>query len=119
MRSGDALLRDLGMTGARWQVLGSIVDTPRTVAQIARLYELSRQGVLWIVQTLLKEGVVELIKNPDHKRAKLVKLTERGAQLYDEIAHRQHIWSNALGAKFSLEDIRVTTECLRRLGDLA
>jgi hypothetical protein len=50
IRAGDTLLRDLGLTGARWQVLGAIKDTPKTVAQIARKYELSRQGVLWLVQ---------------------------------------------------------------------
>jgi DNA-binding MarR family transcriptional regulator len=58
------MLRDLELTSARWQVLGAIVQTPRTVAQIARYFELTRQGVLWVVQSMLKDGIVELAKNP-------------------------------------------------------
>lgn len=118
MRAGDALLRDLGLTGARWQVLGAIKDTPRTVAQIARRYELSRQGALWIVQSLLEEGLVEYIDNPDHKRSKLLIFTEQGRRTYDEVERRQHLWSNEIGAAFSVEEIQSATQCVRRLGEI-
>lgn len=117
MRAGDALLGDLGQTGARWQVLGAIKSTPKTVPQIARQYELSRQGVLWIVQSLLKEGLVKYIDNPDHKRAKLLVFTERGQQMHTEIERRQRIWSNEIGAAFSLAEIQAATQCVSRLGD--
>lgn len=118
MQAGDVLLSDLNITGARWQVLGAVKQTPRTVAQIARHYELSRQRVLWHVQALIEEGTVELVRNPDHRRAKLVKLTAQGRHLYDEIERRQHLWSNEIGKGFRLDDIRLATECVRRLGEL-
>jgi DNA-binding MarR family transcriptional regulator len=117
MRAGDALLRDLGLTGARWQVLGAIKHAPKTVAQIARQYELSRQGVLWIVQSLLEEGLVKYINNPDHKRAKLLIFTEHGRQTYDEVERRQHLWSNEIGSAFNVQDIQSATQCVRRLGE--
>jgi len=117
MRSGDALLRDLGLTGARWQVLGAIKHAPKTVAQIARQYELSRQGVLWIVQSLLEEGLVKYINNPDHKRAKLLIFTEHGRRTYDEVERRQHLWSNEIGSAFSVQEIQSATQCIRRLGE--
>ena len=117
MRAGDALLRDLSLTGARWQVLGAIKGTPKTVAQIARQYELSRQGVLWIVQSLLAEGLVKYVNNPDHKRAKLLTFTEQGQQTYNEVERRQHIWSNEIGTIFRLEDLQLATQCIRRLGE--
>lgn len=117
IRAGDNLLEDLGLTGARWQVLGAIKDTPKTVAQIARKYESSRQGVLWIVQSLLKEGFVEYVDNPDHKRSKLLVLTEHGQQTYNEIDRRQRKWSNEIGAAFSLEEVQLTTQCIHRLGE--
>lgn len=118
MRAGDALLSDLGLTGTRWQVLGAIKDTPKTVAQIARQYELSRQGVLWIVQSLLEEGLVKYINNPDHKRAKLLIFTEKGRKTYNEVTRRQHLWSNELGAAFGVENLQLATQCIRRLGEL-
>jgi DNA-binding MarR family transcriptional regulator len=118
MRAGDALLRDLGLTGARWQVLGAIKDTPRTVAQIARQYELSRQGVLWLVQSLLEEGLVEYVDNPDHKRSKLLIFTEQGRRIYDKVERRQHLWSNEIGSVFSVEEIQSAMQCVRRLGEM-
>jgi DNA-binding MarR family transcriptional regulator len=69
IRAGDVLTRDLGLTSARWQVLGAIAPAPKTVAQIAREFELTRQGVLWVVQSMIGDGFVELINNPDHRRA--------------------------------------------------
>ncbi|SEN77127.1 MarR family winged helix-turn-helix transcriptional regulator [Bradyrhizobium sp. OK095] len=118
MRAGDALLSDLGLNGTRWQVLGAIKDAPKTVAQIARQYELSRQGVLWVVQSLLDEDLVRYVNNPDHKRAKLLMFTEKGRQTYDEVARRQRVWSNELGATFGVEDVKVAMQCIRRLGEL-
>jgi DNA-binding MarR family transcriptional regulator len=118
MRAGDALLNDLGLTGTRWQVLGAIKETPKTVAQIARQYELSRQGVLWIVQSLLDDGLVKYVNNPDHKRAKLLIFTEQGQRTYNEVARRQRLWSNELGAAFDVEDLQTATQCIRRLGEL-
>lgn len=118
VRAGNTLLSDFGITGARWQVLGAIKETPKTVAHIARYYELSRQLVLWHVQGLIKDGIVELAKNPEHRRAKLVTLTEQGQRLYAQIEQRQSRWANELGNSFHLEDVRLAAECVRRLGNL-
>jgi hypothetical protein len=56
LREGDVLARDLGLNAARWQSAGAIFLAPKTAAQIAREFELSRQGVLLVVQSLLKSG---------------------------------------------------------------
>lgn len=118
VRAGDELLEDLNLSGSRWQVLGAVKQTPRTVAQIARLYELSRQRVLWHVQALIADGVVELVDNPEHRRAKLVKFTDRGRELYNEVERRQKRWTSKLAASFEPQELQVATDCLRRLGDL-
>ncbi len=115
LRVGDSMGRDLGLTSARWQVLGAITDTPRSVAQIARYFESTRQGVLWVVTALVKEGLVELIDNPDHKRAKLVRFSERGGQVYAEMLRRQIEWVNALSAQFDLGQIHSAISLLERV----
>jgi DNA-binding MarR family transcriptional regulator len=113
--AGDALSRDLGLTSARWQVLGSIDDRPKTVAQIARHYELTRQGVLWVVQGMARDGLVELIRNPDHRRAKLVRQTETGNTLYREISRRQRRWVSDLAASYSTVELDTATALLTRI----
>src|SRR5215210_6586367 len=47
LAAGDALVRDLGLTSARWQVLGAVAmsPVPLPVSHIARNMGLSRQGV--------------------------------------------------------------------------
>lgn len=118
IKAGDALLSHLNITGSRWQVLGAVKQTPKTVAQIARQFALSRQRVLWHVQALIESGIVELARNPDHRRAKLVTLTEQDRYLYDEIERRQNPWVNEFGKAFRLDDLLSATECVRRLGEL-
>ncbi len=116
LRAGDNLARDLDLTSARWQVLGAIVDRPRTVAQIARYFESTRQGVLWVVTALVKDGIVELVDNPDHKRAKLVQFTARGQAIHTEITRRQVAWVNGFGDHFDVAELRRTIDVLERLG---
>ncbi|GAA6189198.1 MarR family winged helix-turn-helix transcriptional regulator [Litorivita sp. NS0012-18] len=98
LAASDALVADIGLTSARWQVMGGIAlkPDPRPVAWIADDMGLSRQAVQRIVNDLQKAGLVELRPNPHHARAKLVALTETGAQVLDQAAQRQVIWAEAL-----------------------
>lgn len=117
-RAGDALSRDLGLTSARWQVLGATHATPRTVAQIARHYELTRQGVLWVVQAMARDGLVELVRNPEHRRAKLVRHTAEGNALYREISRRQRRWVSDLAISFNVAELQEAEALLTRVSAL-
>jgi DNA-binding MarR family transcriptional regulator len=112
---GDVIGKDLGLSSTRWQVLGGILDRPKTVAQIARNFELTRQGVLWVVQALEKSGHVELIPNPDHRTAKLVQMTPKGSEAYDEITERQIGWVNKLSKTFDLAEVEAAETVLKAL----
>jgi DNA-binding MarR family transcriptional regulator len=96
--SGDRLVADLGLTSARWQVLGAIAlsPAPEPVARLARAMGLHRQGVQRIVNELEVEGIVTLEDNPHHRRAKLVRLTKKGEALYREAERRQKPWARGL-----------------------
>src|SRR5918999_5456821 len=80
LRSGDVLAAEEELTSARWQVLGAIAlaQGPLTVPQIARRMGLTRQSVHATVERLARDGAVELIPNDDHRRSRLVRLTESG-----------------------------------------
>lgn len=116
LRAGDRMARDIGLTSARWQVLGAIEARPKTVAQIARDYELTRQGILWVVQAMVKEGLVELVKNPDHRRAKLVRMTQMGLDSWNTIAERQLVWGEELAEHFELAELKAGLSIVERLG---
>src|ERR671910_2007169 len=85
--AGDLLGADLGLTSARWQVLGAVVlaERPLTVPQIARRMGLTRQSVHATVRRLVREDLLEFAPNQDHRRSALVGLTKRGVATYPTI----------------------------------
>ncbi len=105
LAAGDELGSDLGLTSARWQVLGAVRDAPLTVAQIGRNMGLTRQAVQRVANVLAEEGHVDFVSNPDHRRAKLVRLTGAGDAALTEISRRQVEWSNKLAKGMRAETI--------------
>ena len=105
--AGDRLVSELGLTSARWQILGAIAyaERPESVAWHARTMGVHRQGIQRIVNELSKEGIVELQPNPHHKRAHLVVMTQKGQELYDAAIARQIPWVNELSQGLSPEEI--------------
>ena len=94
--AGDQLVGDLGLTSARWQVLGSLRDYPATVADIARRMGLTRQNVQRIADCLSIDGFVTTSANPAHRRAKLYSLTPHGRTVMEEVVCRQAEWANKI-----------------------
>lgn len=117
LAAGDRLTRDLGLSSARWQVLGAIEESPLPVAQIARNMGLTRQAVQRVTNDLADAGLVTFAANPDHRRAKLVKLTASGRKTLEEVWRRQIDWSNHLSAGLDaaeLDKALTTARALRQ-----
>ena len=108
--AGDRLVAGLGLTSARWQVLGTIVAAERAqpVAWLARDLGAARQNVQRIVNDLVKEGLVAFAANPHHRRAPLVVLTDKGRSTFEAAMGLQAPWVNQLSAGLRAEDIETT-----------
>ena len=117
LAAGDALVADLGLTSARWQVLGAIAlsPVPLPVAHIARNMGLTRQGVQRLVNEMERDGLVRFEPNPHHERAKLVVLTARGRSAYDAAIERQAPWARGLVNGLSARQIETATATLRAI----
>jgi DNA-binding MarR family transcriptional regulator len=119
LTAGDRLVARLGLTSARWQILGAIVNAERAepVAWLARDLGANRQNVQRIVNDLAKEGLVAFDANPHHRRAQLVALTEKGKRTFDAAMRIQAPWVNGLSLGLSVRDIETTgavAKALRR-----
>ena len=114
---GDRLVAPLGLTSARWQILGAIVyaDRPQPVAWLARDLGANRQNVQRIVNDLAKEGIVAFAPNPHHKRAQLVVLTPRGRAVYDEALRLYDPQIDALAEGLTLDDLRTAWRVMTTL----
>ena len=112
---GDEIGRDENLTSARWQVLGTLAPGPRTVAQLARDMEISRQGLRGTVCWLVDAGLAEMIDNPNHRRAKLVRLTEAGEDARRRLRPRQTAWATAIVEEFSHDDLQHALSVLKQI----
>lgn len=117
--SADDMVADIGLSFARWQVVGAIHDAPapQPVAHIARDMHLSRQGVQRIVNDLHTDGFVAFRPNPHHARAHLVVLTERGAKAFRTAIARQDNWMKSFDQALTdarLADATQTMIAIRR-----
>ena len=104
---GDRLVAGLGLTSARWQVLGAIVEAarPQPVAWLARDLGANRQNVQRIVHDLAAEGLVAFAPNPHHRRAPLVVLTDQGREAFAAAMRLQAPWINRLADGLRVEDL--------------
>ena len=107
LTAGDRLVARLGLTSARWQVLGAIVaaERPQPVAWLARDLGANRQNVQRIINDLHREGLIAFEANPHHRRAQLVVLTDKGKQTFEAAMRLQAPWINGLSDGLSLKDI--------------
>jgi DNA-binding MarR family transcriptional regulator len=107
LMSGDRLVAPLGLTSARWQVLGAIAlaEQPQPVAWLARSMGLNRQGVQRLVNEMIEDGLVETRPNPHHRRAHHVVLTKRGRDAYEAAARLQAPWVTDLVKGLSRDEI--------------
>jgi DNA-binding MarR family transcriptional regulator len=109
LTAGDRLVARLGLTSARWQILGAIVaaERPQPVAWLARDMGANRQNVQRIINDLHREGLVAFDANPHHRRAQLVVLTDKGKQTFDAAMRLQAPWINGLSEGLLVKDIQV------------
>lgn len=107
LSAGDRLVAPLGLTSARWQILGAIVaaNYPQPVAWLARNLGAHRQNVQRIINDLFKDGLVAFEANPHHRKAQLVVLTRKGKETFDAAMRVQAPWSDSLSEALSVRDI--------------
>lgn len=121
LAAGDVLAAEDELTSARWQVLGAIAlaEWPLTVPQIARRMGLTRQSVHATVERLVRDGLLEQTPNADHRRSRLVSMTEAGRTTYAALDGRQGVWVSRLAGGIERADLetaaRVLDELCRRL----
>jgi len=112
---GDGLSSEVGLTSARWQVLGALEKQPLPVPHIAREMGLTRQGVQKTVNVLKAEGLVKFQENPHHKSSRLVALTQEGQARLVQMEDIQARWVNDLAADCATDDLKAALKLLNHL----
>ena len=103
------------LTAAWWQVLGGVIDQPRSVADVGRRMGVTRQAVQRIADLLVERGLAEYRPNPAHRRAKLLACTEAGYWAIRRISLVTRPWADEVGQQMGEDDLRQALETMRRL----
>mgnify|MGYP003976101235 CR=1 FL=1 len=114
---GDAMTEGLGLTSARWKVIGAIAlsSTGLTVPGIARVLGQSRQAVQRITDVMVEDGLLSYTRNPKHKRSVLVTLTEQGKHIYNDLREVQDPWAIDSTEDIPVEELDTALRLVRRL----
>lgn len=113
---GQDLHADLGVTpGMRGVMLSLSRLGPRTVPQLARQRPVSRQHVQNVVNRLLAADLVKTEDNPDHKRSRLIVLTDQGRQTLATMLDREERLLEALDLDLEPDLIQEATRTLARV----
>jgi DNA-binding MarR family transcriptional regulator len=117
LAAGDRLVDGLGLTSARWQMLGAVAlsDDPRTAPQLGAQMGMTRQAAQKQLDLLLDDGLVAAEANPGHARSPLYLLTKKGTSVYAATARIQADWANQLASGLSARDLNTTRRLLETL----
>lgn len=115
--TGDLLIKELGITSARWKVLGALSnnDTKMTVPDIARMMGQSRQAVQRLVNEMIKDGLLEHLDNPNHQRAKLLCLTDKGQDTFNKVMKIQIPWVNSIAQNIEEKDLNSIVKTIKNI----
>ena len=114
---GDDMTEGLGLTHARWKVLGAIAlsNNGLTVPGIARVLGQSRQAVQRITDVMVEDGLLEYHENPKHKRSVLVLLSNQGKEIYNTLREVQDPWAIDATQDIPVEELETALRLIRRL----
>ena len=90
------------VSGPRRTVLVGVArGGPRTVAQMARERELSRQRFQPLVNALIADGLLQAVPNPAHRQSPLIALTPKGERAVQRIQQIEDEWRPRLNVPVS------------------
>lgn len=115
LEAAQELAGNGGLTAAWWQVLGGVLDQPRTVSGIGRRMGMTRQGVQRVADLLVAHHLAEYHPNPAHRRAKLLACTESGYWAIRQISFVAHPFANRIGEQVATEELRTTLTTMRHV----
>jgi DNA-binding MarR family transcriptional regulator len=97
----------------RTVLLGLARSGPRTVAQMAREREQSRQRFQPLVNALIADGLLEAVPNPAHRQSLLIALTAKGERAVQRIQQIEVEWRPRLDVRVSTMRLKDTVEVMQ------
>ena len=102
--------------------IGNAFDSPPSVSEVAEVLSTSHQNVKQIALNLQKRGFVEIVKDENDRRRRLLKLTKTNDEFWDEREQENYENMKKLFSSLNKEDIaefhRILTKILNGIHGL-
>ncbi len=114
---GDRITKELGLSSARWKVLGALAEKndSMTVPAIANKMGQTRQAVQRLANEMARDDLLFFQENPHHKRAQLLNLTVKGKEVFKKLEAKQIPWANNIAKEFSETELQQALVTLQKL----
>lgn len=100
----------------RWRLLATVHELEGgTLSEIAERAELDRAQSSRTVGTMVREGYLKRLSNPDNARFAKIVFTDKGRDLYDKIISRYREANIALVESLTLDEIHQLDRLLDKL----
>ena len=111
------LTRGSGITGPQWGILGVFAgpEGPFSVAEAARRIGQTRQSVQGIADLLADKALIEFRPDPNHRRTKLVTVTDSGRALLRKLRARQTRWTRQVASHLDGNDVETALQFTRHI----
>lgn len=109
---------DISVAQAR--IVAQIDAAGTRLTELAERAQITKQTASFLIDQVERAGYVERVPDPSDRRARLVRLTDRGRRVTDfanSVADRvQREWSAHLGPE-AMQSLRQALNCLREITD--
>ena len=116
---GDRITKESKLSSARWKVLGALAEKngSMTVPTIANKMGQTRQAVQRLANEMARDDLLFFQDNPNHKRAQLLNLTDKGKDTFKKLKEKQIPWANNIAKEFSETELQQALTTLHKLID--
>jgi DNA-binding MarR family transcriptional regulator len=114
LQGAEDLAHTVGLTAARWQILGLVASGAAPVAHVARMLGLTRQSVQQLADAMAADGLIVFADNPHHKRARLIQPTAKALAALARLRPREVAFANLMGGRHTPEKLDTALAVLRQ-----
>lgn len=111
----DELHWENGITAGMRAVLEMLSAGDKTVPEMARLRQVSRQHIQLLVNDLIEAGFAETKTNPAHKRSSLISQTQKGSQAFAKVREKEKRLLSTAAKKINANDLQASRDVLTAL----
>ena len=120
MRGWNQFAKSTGLSMPQFSILMQLhYKGPCGMSEISERFDVSAAAASQLVDKLVQAGYIERTEDPSDRRAKLLKLSAKGAKLVDDGIQERYRWMDELTSRLSAADQTKISEALSMLTEEA